>query len=495
MGRGAFKIISIISIFFSIGFSNSLENMILPGWSWCKVGDADNDGQNEVVLGYGFREKSAHLIIFKYTDNYYKPVWGVDFPWNEAAEVSVDIGDVNGDGQNEVVVMNATPSDINPNGKIRIYKHIGGNNYQLLWSDNLSEGFRRIACGNIDNDAAEEIVIGNSYYDRTLYYYDYQGGNNWTKITIEYVGEDCSGLQVADADNDGKNEIVAGFGIWPPYTVRIYKYIGGSVQRIWSYSFCNVSPYGPAYYIYVGDTDNDSKNELLVTEESPYQEGNPNDVFIFEHAGGTSWNLVWQIGFPYPASHGPIAPYIGRIQNTGQNEFCFVNMDTLCVYRWTGSTYTRVASQYIPNKVSEHPFYRLRHITGGDADNDGEHETLILLGANIYIVDKFPFTGISENESSKITPIGSSIFGSINPFRKEVRILYFLPESGETEIQILNAMGSIVRMFHLQAKKGYNELIWDGKDGTGRILPPGNYFYHIIQKGKLIGKIKEIKIE
>ncbi|MCS7249738.1 MAG: FG-GAP-like repeat-containing protein [candidate division WOR-3 bacterium] len=459
-----------------------------------KIGDADNDGQNELLIAYGWGNYGPHLIILKPRGDGFYPVWEANFPFGEAAEMSVDVGDANGDGQNEVVAMNATPSDINSNGKIRIYKHIGGNNYQLLWSDNLNQGFRRIAVGNIDGDHAEEIVIGNSFYDRTLYYYDYQGGNNWSKIEIEYVGEDCHGLQIADADNDGQKEIIVGLGIWPNYTVRIYKYLAGRIQRIWNYSFCSVSLYEPGYGVYVGDVDNDGRNEILVTEESPHQERNYNDVFIFEHTGGTNWQLYWQMGFPWPHI-GARCPYIGRIQNTAGNEFCFLGKGTLYVYRWTGSTYARIAAQHLPNvKVEQNNSPSVNSITGGDCDNDGEHETVVLLGATVFIFDRFG-VGISEKDNLKSIPIGRLSTPRLNLLKKEIRISYILSSEGLAEIRILDQKGNIVRKIKVKGIAGQNEIIWDGKDDMGRTLPSGNYFYHLYQNGKQIGGAKIVKVE
>lgn len=342
------------------------------------VGDVNNDGLNEIVVGWytpGSPSRPHSVVVYKWSGSVYAQVASISIPTDEACEISVGIGDVNGDGQKEIVVMNASPSDQNSNGKIRVYKYSAGN-FQLLWTGNLSQGFRQIAIGNLDTDTAEEIVIGNSYYDRTMYVYDYQGSNVWNKVTIESVGEDNFKVKIADVDNDGQNEIVAGFGVWSPYSVRIYKYIAGTYQKIWSYSFTSVSPYGPVYYLDAGDIDNDGKNEILVTEWWAGGEGNANDVFVFEHGGGTTWNLSWSKNFP---GKGCNLPYIGRIKNSGINEFAFLNDDIIYVYKWTGSDYAVVGSAGGWTNICS--------ITGGDTDNDGAHETIIGRQNIVYIKD------------------------------------------------------------------------------------------------------------
>ncbi|TET47228.1 T9SS type A sorting domain-containing protein [candidate division TA06 bacterium] len=365
------------------GSGQSLEFLqTVSGRSWAnalKVGDADNDAQNELLYGFAYQTKNPQAMIFGPAYGSLDALWRADIPFAEATEVAVDMGDVNNDGENEVIVMNTSPHDVNPNGKIRIYKHTGGNNYGLLWSQGLSEGFRRLAIGNTDDDPEKEFVIGNAYYDRRLYVYDYQGANVWTKSAIEYVGEDCYGLKIADADNDGQNEIVVGLGIWPPYSVRIYKYLSGSYQRIWQYSFWSGSPYGPAYTLDVGDTDNDGENEILVCEMSN-KEGNSDDAFIFEHSGGANWTLSWSTSTgTVPGNYGAYSPLIGKILNTPENQFAFVSMDTIYVYEFQSGTYEQILLKPLDTKRS------MGQIFGGDVENDGNYEILCLASAQLSI--------------------------------------------------------------------------------------------------------------
>ena len=351
------------------------------------IGDIDNDGIKEIVAGYTDTPTLTpnSFIIYKWVGNGYTQICKTSIPSGEAGEISIGIGDVNNDGDSEIVVLNASPSDQNPNGKIRIHKY-NGSTCQTLWSDTLTEGFRQIAIGNLDADPAQEIVIGNSFYDRTIYVYDYQGGTNWSKVTVESVAEGCFDIKIADVDNDGQNEIVAGLGVGSPYSVRIYEYNAGTYEKIWTYSFCSVPPYGPEYYVAVGDVNNDGKNEMLVTEDmwDSSKEGNPSDVFIFTHTGGNTWTLSWETGFPLP-NPGAILPYIGQVQNSGVNEFIFLSHDTIYVYRWIGSDYVLLGTSTGWNFVTS--FQATSRITGGDVDNDGKHETIINKGNAIYIFD------------------------------------------------------------------------------------------------------------
>jgi len=491
--RGLRAVVIVSLLLIAVAASAQSLEAIAYAPSAVAVGDADNDGQQELLVAYAHGWASPHLLIWKY-DGSYKPVWGADFPFDEAGDMSVDVGDMNGDGQNEVVVMNALPSDANPNGRIRIYKNTGGNNYDLLWCDTLTEGFRRISVGNIDADGAAEIVIGNSFYDRTLYYYDYQGGNNWAKVEIEAVGQDCHGLQVADADNDGQNEIVAGLGVWEDYSVRIYKYQSGSVQMIWSYSFCSVSPYGPGYWVRVGDIDNDSQNELLVTEESDSQEGNDNDVFVFEHAGGANWTLAWQTGFPWPDNIGARCPYIGRIQNASGNQFCFLSQDTLYVYGWNGSTYVRAASQYIMNRSQGQPWPTIGAIAGGDCDNDGNHETVIPFGSTCLVWDGFPLGLAEDSKPHSFVRVGSSFSPLQNPVAGQARIRFYLHDGGNAQVNIVDVKGALVRTLTRYCNAGPTEMPWDGLTDDGRVAPAGVYFYGLSLNGHVLDGQKVVKL-
>ena len=67
-----------------------------------------------------------------------------------------------------------------------------------------------------------------------------------------------------------------------------------------------------------------------------------------------------------------------------------------------------------------------------------------------------------------------------NPFNPQTRISYELPESGRVVLQVYNLLGATVRtLVEEDQQAGSHTLIWDGRDGAGRSLAAGPYFYRL----------------
>jgi hypothetical protein len=67
-----------------------------------------------------------------------------------------------------------------------------------------------------------------------------------------------------------------------------------------------------------------------------------------------------------------------------------------------------------------------------------------------------------------------------NPFRTATSIRYQLPSSGNVSIRVLDVTGRLVReLANEKQQVGEHVVKWDGKDGRGRVVPPGVYFYHL----------------
>ncbi len=71
-----------------------------------------------------------------------------------------------------------------------------------------------------------------------------------------------------------------------------------------------------------------------------------------------------------------------------------------------------------------------------------------------------------------------------NPFNPETHIKFNVPArlEGNPEIQVIiyNTLGKVVRvLYNGQIKPGLHDLVWDGRDQQGQIVPSGVYFVHL----------------
>jgi len=67
-----------------------------------------------------------------------------------------------------------------------------------------------------------------------------------------------------------------------------------------------------------------------------------------------------------------------------------------------------------------------------------------------------------------------------NPFNAQTIIEYQLPKAGQVRVDIYNLLGQrIIILVDKKHQAGRFNLIWDGKDSSGRIVPSGVYFYRL----------------
>jgi hypothetical protein len=67
-----------------------------------------------------------------------------------------------------------------------------------------------------------------------------------------------------------------------------------------------------------------------------------------------------------------------------------------------------------------------------------------------------------------------------NPFNPSTAISFALPEPRHVVLDVYNLLGQrVVRLFDGLAPAGYLDLVWNGRDHTGRSVGSGVYFYRV----------------
>ena len=67
-----------------------------------------------------------------------------------------------------------------------------------------------------------------------------------------------------------------------------------------------------------------------------------------------------------------------------------------------------------------------------------------------------------------------------NPFNPVTTIRYDLPEASRVNLTIYGLTGREVMRWDLQESPGFKQLVWDGKDRGGRLVPTGLYIYRMV---------------
>lgn len=97
-------------------------------------------------------------------------------------------------------------------------------------------------------------------------------------------------------------------------------------------------------------------------------------------------------------------------------------------------------------------------------------------------IDSLANVGMVE---SLTNPINNSFAVNISPlpFTDRVKIRFNLPASDNIDLKIFNSSGRLVKSFYPNAIGGQpqavSNIIWDGKDNSGNLLPQGTYFCRI----------------
>jgi len=181
------------------------------------AGDLDNDGKDEIITGAG-PGGGPHIRVF---DGFGNPKINNSFfafDKNLKTGVRVGVGDVDGDGQAEIIAGSGPEQK----SQVKVFKKNG----EFLFLFN-PEGINEwsginIASGDIDGDKKDEIIIapgwgssseiqiwkGDIFFKKFLAYGDnFRGGVN---------------LAVADLENDGCDEIIVGAGFTGGPHIKIF---------------------------------------------------------------------------------------------------------------------------------------------------------------------------------------------------------------------------------------------------------------------------------
>jgi len=241
-----------------------------------QIADADNDmgNGNELIAGMG-----KHIEIYRWTGNEFTMVWasrefigGIYY---------IDVGDADNDGQNEILVTPiSTPTPI-------ILKYLGND----TWGDEQSIDPVDINCldvtrprdsdnimdefGNYDN----EIIAGGCNSKLMVWKYNKDISHYESVFISDTLDHFTQGIDAGNIDNDEKNEVIVGTA-GDEGLIYVFKYTNGEYFLVGSWFA------GGCDSLLVGNLDNDPEDEVVVGRSTgikifDYSEGELNLTFHF----------------------------------------------------------------------------------------------------------------------------------------------------------------------------------------------------------------------
>jgi len=222
--------------------STDVKQQLTKHFGSFAMGDIDNDGIIEVVGSTNENIGSSSSITFYADYNGYENDWAnfTQFLWEDVFKgmYMIVIGDADNDGIDEVILMPYASGGLTRNTWIVNFNETGvDSNMTLLTTVNPGAGGSGGVVGDADNDGLNELVIATvteisgaspSFVEIRMFEL------NDTSIILNtlldnisisgYDAEEQANVAIGDADNDGLNEIVFTTRYWVDDQQKIIVY-------------------------------------------------------------------------------------------------------------------------------------------------------------------------------------------------------------------------------------------------------------------------------
>ncbi len=232
------------------GYQKIGQHVVTEARGWettldCMVGDVDDDRLNEVVVTGGYQSGAPEVLVLQWNGDTFTE----ESSWNAPGSKSVYfpwIADVDDDGRNEIIV--------NTNQTVALNWDDGAWQPTVVarYGDDTGYPF---GCVSKDSDHDGKPEIHVTFYTPELQVYEWTGDGYEQKYRHVWQGEDATieAIDVGDVDQDGMAEVCVGTN-----HVHILEWNGDTYQE----EHVIDETYGMLAVTCVGDMDNDGALEI-----------------------------------------------------------------------------------------------------------------------------------------------------------------------------------------------------------------------------------------
>ncbi len=225
------------------------------GWL---MGDINGDRRDEAVQLWNDAGKLA-IVVYAWNGNALATLWSGTTAEGSSA-VAWQIGDINGDGKDEIVQLWNNASALG----VLVYGWSGNAVAELWGSSNVGQGAGAVAwlTGDVNGDGKDEIVqLWNNNGRLAIIVYGWMTDaltTIWQGPTTEGAG--AVDWQIGDINGDGKAEIVQLWNNAGRLGVLVYGWVNGGIAELWGTS--DVGQGSGAVGWLIGDVNGDGRQEI-----------------------------------------------------------------------------------------------------------------------------------------------------------------------------------------------------------------------------------------
>jgi hypothetical protein len=330
------------------------------------LGDADNDGDNDLIC---FSDWGGIPVVSIIPWNNTGKVWesSISLPLSGDGSYWVTVGDANNNGFNDIVAVREYPIIYNTVIYIFTWNDTGKD-----WNERrekiLSAYYARpkgICLGDANHDGFNDIVIAESGIDNVSLLCwnplaeDWASGtDSWTFAAYRSVGDTPYSVVLGDANNDGFEDIVTANLNSDDISILLWNSTGWEEPVIKKVGSC-------PYSTFIGDANNDGFNDIVVT--------NANDNNISILLWDSNYN-DWDLPITKAIGTLPCAIYLGDVNNDGYNDMVIGNYvgGGISILLWNDT-----ATDWDAPLIKTTQASCIESIVINDANNDGENDIIV----------------------------------------------------------------------------------------------------------------------